>query len=367
MESAGIRLAIAGGGTGGHLFPGLAVAECAIASGFAIEIVFFGSERGIESRLVPAAGYPLIAEPLTGIRGGRFVAGALALERAAGAAVRARAELRRRQVAVLIGLGGYASAAAVMGARLAGLPVVLLEQNRMPGLANRLMAHLSAAVCTSFSDTGRWLPRGRARLTGNPVRPALERLERNAAPDTLLVFGGSAGAVSLNRAVTEALGRLAGQMVLPRVLHQAGSRSIAEVEAAYDRLRAEHPMLQVEVVEFIDDMASAYGRARLAVCRSGATSVAELVATGTPAILLPYPHAAGDHQTANARALEEVGAAVAIRDDADAGARLTEVLGRLLRNPEAIDSMAVKASVLRRPGAAERVVDVVRAVLSRRR
>jgi UDP-N-acetylglucosamine--N-acetylmuramyl-(pentapeptide) pyrophosphoryl-undecaprenol N-acetylglucosamine transferase len=357
-------LGIAGGGTGGHLFPGLAVAECALATGLASEVVFFGSQRGIESRLVPAAGYELVAEPITAVRGGRILSGAQALLRMLGAALRARAELRSRGIAALVGLGGYASAPAVLGARLAGLPVVLLEQNRAPGLANRAMAYLSSAVCTSFADTERWLPKGRARLTGNPVRPIMETLEQDRAPDMLLIFGGSAGAASLNRAVVQALDALAGEVSLPRVLHQAGARSLAEIEAAYADLRSKHAGLAVETVAFVDDMASAYRVARLAICRSGATSIAELIATATPAILLPYPHAAGDHQTANARALEEAGAAVAIPDDRDAADRLTEVLGRLLRNPEAIDSMAVKASSLRRPGAAQRVVDVVRAVVS---
>jgi len=367
-DPGGISLALAGGGTGGHLFPGLAVAELALASGLARDVVFFGAERGIESRLVPASGYELVAEPVTGLVGGGPRAIVSSLARLARAVVNTRGELRRRGVDVLVGLGGYASAPAVIAALLARVPVVLLEQNREPGLSNRVLARLARAVCTSFEESARHFPSGRSHFTGNPIRPALERGGDDARRDTLLVFGGSAGALSLNRAVSAALARLAdepGAAILPRIVHQSGARGLDEVRAAYERTCTAHPGLDVEVVEFIDDMAAAYGRAMLAVCRSGATSIAELIATATPSVLLPYPHAAGDHQSANARALEGAGAAVVVRDDDDAADRLVEVLGRLLRSRDQLDSISSKVAVLRRPGATERVLDVVRAVLAR--
>ena len=201
-------MAIAGGGTGGHLFPGLAVAEHALAVGAVGEVVFFGAERGIESRLVPAAGYELFAQPLVGIAAGGPLGALRGLLRLARAILAARSELRRRRIDVLIGLGGYASSAGVIAARLADVPVVLLEQNRDPGLSNRTLAHLAAAVCTSFEETAERLPRVKVRLTGNPIRPGLEgRVEAGpAVRDTLLVFGGSAGAVTINRAVVAAIG-----------------------------------------------------------------------------------------------------------------------------------------------------------------
>jgi UDP-N-acetylglucosamine--N-acetylmuramyl-(pentapeptide) pyrophosphoryl-undecaprenol N-acetylglucosamine transferase len=359
-----VRLAFAGGGTGGHLFPGLAVADLARARDDVEAILFFGAQRGIEARVVPARGYELVAQPLTGIRGGGVGGAVRGAARLAAAVGRARRELAARRIDVVVGLGGYASAAAVIGARMAGVPVVLLEQNRAPGISNRMLAHLAVAVCTSFEETARTLPAGRARLTGNPVRPEIEALGDRlaAAPATehlrtrtsLLVFGGSAGAVSLNRAVVAALARLSARAPLPPVLHQTGSRSLDEVRAAYREAG-----ITADVREFIDDMAGAYGTARLAVCRSGATTVAELCATGTPAVFVPFPFAAGDHQTGNARALEQAGAALLIPDDAETPARLEDALGRLLGDAEKLNSMARSAAELRKPGAAARVLDVV--------
>lgn len=366
-------MAIAGGGTGGHLFPGLAVAQHALDSGAAAEVVFFGAERGIESRLVPAAGHELYAQPLSGIRGGGLSGAVRGVVRLLGAVGAARSELRRRRIDVLIGLGGYASSAGVVAARLAGVPVVLLEQNRDPGLSNRTLSRLAAAVCTSFEATASSLPAGKAHLTGNPVRAELEGggadgSHAGGARDTLLVFGGSAGAVSINRAVVAALGALAADGAeLPRVLHQTGRGGAQEATAAYDVLRKDCPGLDVEQREFIDDMGAAYERAMLAVCRAGATSVAELVSTGTPSILIPYPHATGDHQTANARALEQAGAAVLVADDGEIQTALTKALQGLLRDPAGLDSMARKAASLGKPGAAARVMDVVRQVLRTRR
>jgi UDP-N-acetylglucosamine--N-acetylmuramyl-(pentapeptide) pyrophosphoryl-undecaprenol N-acetylglucosamine transferase len=357
-----VRIAFAGGGTGGHLFPGLAVADLASRRADVDSIVFFGAERGIESRAVPARGYELVAQPLTAVRGGGVggaLRGATHLMRAVG---HARAELVRRRIDVVVGLGGYASAAAVIAARSAGVPVVLLEQNRDPGFSNRMLAKLAVAVCTSFAETAAKLPAGRAHLTGNPVRPEIEQVDAAASTrDTLLVFGGSGGAVSLNRAVTAALVKLAGRTKLPPIVHQTGARSLEEVRTAYREAG-----IAADVREFIDDMASAYRRARLAVCRSGATSVAELCATGTASVLVPFPFAAGDHQTANARALVDAGAAVLVRDDPQTAAALEQTLAELLADSERLDSMAQRAASLRRPGAAARVLDVVAAVAERR-
>ena len=349
-----MRIAFAGGGTGGHLFPGLAVADLARRDSRVESIVFFGAERGIEARAVPARGFELILQPLTAVRGtgaAGAVRGVLHLIAAIGAA---RREIRRRRIDVLVGLGGYASAAAVVGARLAGVPVVLLEQNRDPGFSTRALSHLACAVCTSFEETAASLPSGRARHTGNPVRSEIEAVKPVPGRNTLLIFGGSAGAVTLNRAVTAALIRIAARRALPAVLHQTGSRTFHDVKEAYARAA-----IPADVREFIDDMAGAYSRASLAVCRAGATTVAELCATGTPAILVPYPYAAGDHQTANARALMDAGAALLVRDDEQTAAHLEEILDRLLGDPETLDSMAARAASLRRPGATERVLEIV--------
>jgi UDP-N-acetylglucosamine--N-acetylmuramyl-(pentapeptide) pyrophosphoryl-undecaprenol N-acetylglucosamine transferase len=338
------------------------VADLARAHPDVEAVVFFGAERGIEARVVPSRGYELVAQPLVGIRGGG-VSGALrGMQRLAAAVGRARRELAVRRIDAVVGLGGYASAAAVIGARLAGVPVVLLEQNRAPGISNRMLAHLAAAVCTSFEESARYFSPGRARHTGNPVRPEIEGVEPSRQRSSLLVFGGSAGAVSLNRAVVAALASLAARTALPPILHQTGSRSLEEVKAAYRSAG-----IQADVREFIDDMAAAYRVARLAVCRAGATTVAELCATGTPAVFVPFPFAAGDHQTGNARALEDAGAALLIPDDAETSARLEEALEELLGDPEKLNSMAQRAASLRRPGSAARVLDVVMSAARARR
>ncbi|MFQ5477627.1 MAG: undecaprenyldiphospho-muramoylpentapeptide beta-N-acetylglucosaminyltransferase [Candidatus Binatia bacterium] len=353
-----MRLAFAGGGTGGHLFPGLAVAQCARERGLAESIVFFGAERGIESRLVVPAGFELVTQPLEAVSGRSALAALKAVGRLLGAAAAARKELVQRRCEVVIGLGGYASASAVLAARTAGIPAVLLEQNSAPGLANRALSRLAAAVCTSFEQSVVSFPRGRVRFTGNPLRPGLEELAERGARDTLLVFGGSAGAVSINRAVVNALAALRTEAALPPVLHQTGDRGLDDTRRAYREAG-----IEAEVVPFIDDMVSAYARARLVVCRAGATTVAELLAVGRPSVLVPYPHAAGDHQTRNARSLESLGAAVVIADDDRSAEGLRAELGRLLGDRETLDSMATKAAAAHRPGAAARVLEILEEVV----
>lgn len=355
-----MKLAVAGGGTGGHLFPGLAVADLARERGVAREIVFFGAQRGIEAHAVPGRGYELVAQDLEGMAGRGPIAAVRAVRKLGGAIAAARKELRHRDIDVLLGLGGYASAAAVIAARSCGIPIVLMEQNHRPGLSNRALSRLAVAVCTSFEETARYLPAGRARLTGNPVRAELDGLIRFADAGGLLIFGGSGGARSMNRAVCSALIRIAAERRLPPVIHQTGEFGFDETCAKYASAG-----LGIDVRRFIDDMAEAYRGARLAICRSGATTIAELEATGTPAVLLPFPLAAGDHQTANARALAETGAAVVIRDDDSAPDRLYETVRRLLDRPEELDSMSAAAASLRRPSAAAAVLEVLEQALER--
>ncbi len=358
-----MKIAIAGGGTGGHLFPGLAVAQHAIASGRASEVVFFGSERGIEVRAVPKAGFELRTDAVRGVVGSSPVAAARALAGIVAAAFSLRGVLRREGFDVVLGLGGYASAPAVLGARLAGIPVVLLEQNRHPGAANRLLARMADAVCVSFAGSENLFPAGLARLTGNPLRPGLERAGQTPVVRRpgLLVFGGSAGASSINRGVLAALTSLRERHHLPPVLHQTGTADVEDVRAAYD-----HVGINADVRGFIDDMASAYEHARVAICRAGATSLAELAVTATPAILVPYPHA-GAHQMANARAVEEAGAAIVVADDDDCAQGLEAALDELLADPGRLSMMAEQARGLGRPDAAAAVLEVVDEVLAIRR
>jgi UDP-N-acetylglucosamine--N-acetylmuramyl-(pentapeptide) pyrophosphoryl-undecaprenol N-acetylglucosamine transferase len=358
-----MKLAVAGGGTGGHLFPGLAVAELARERGVATEVVFFGAERGIESWAVPKAGFDLVAEKVHGIAGGSPVAAVRSIFEMIGAAVRARREIRRRGIDVVIGLGGYASAPAVLAARSAGVPVVLLEQNRRPGISNRALGLLATKVCTSFESTASSFPAGRSVCTGNPLRRGFGERPAMTGRDLLLVFGGSAGARSLNRGMVAALSELARDAAfltslpggkLPPVVHQVGKPFVDEVTAAYAEAG-----VPVEVTAFIEDMPAMYARARLAVCRAGATSIAELLATGTPSVLVPLATSAGDHQTENARELEHAGASRLVVDDDRCASSLAQVLRGLLGDNVALGLMADRAAAMGRPGATERVLDLV--------
>ncbi len=358
-----LRLAVAGGGTGGHLFPGLAVAELARERDAAAEVVFFGARRGIESWAVPKAGFELLADDLHGIAGGSVPAALRSLAEMGRAALRVRRELRRRRIRVVLGLGGYASAPAVLAARSLGLPVVLLEQNRRPGIANRMLGRLATLVCTSFEGTASSFPAGRSVCTGNPLRRGFAARPPFEGRDLLLVFGGSAGARSLNRAITVALAALAADPAtmsrlpagrLPTIVHQVGKPFVEEVRAAYAAAG-----IPADVRDFIDDMASVVARARLAVCRAGATSIAELAATGTPSVLVPLANSAGGHQLENARELELHGASCVVLDDERCARSLQEQLTKLLPDDGALRLMSDRAAAMGRAGAAERVLDVI--------
>lgn len=360
---AAMKIAVAGGGTGGHLFPGLSVAELARERDPSTEVVFFGAERGIESWAVPKAGFELVAEKVHGIAGGSAMAAVRSIGEMVGAAVRARREIRRRGINVVIGLGGYASAPAVLAARSCGVPVVLLEQNRKPGISNRALGYLATRVCTSFESTASSFPAGKSVCTGNPLRSGFASRPPFAGRDLLLIFGGSAGARSLNRAMasalatlakdSELLSRLAGGR-LPPIVHQVGKPFVDEIGAAYAQAG-----IDAEVTAFIDDMPAMYARARLAVCRAGATSIAELIATGTPSVMVPLATSAGGHQLENARELETAGAARVVLDDEHCARTLAQCVAELLPSDETLGSMADRTAAMGRPGATERVLDLV--------
>lgn len=352
---------IAGGGTGGHLFPGIAVAEAARRRDPDAAILFVGSERGIEGRVVPASGFALETLPITPLRGRGPREQVLAV-RALGAAVaRARALVVRFAPDAIVGLGGYASAPAVLAGRLARRPIVLLEQNARPGLTTRLLARLASRVCVSFPESAAWFPAGKAIATGNPVRWWAEAASPSPrAPGfTILLFGGSAGARTLNQAGPGLLAALADVPGL-RLIHQTGADAEGAVCGAY---RAAG--LDADVRPFITDMGAAYAAADLVISRAGATTIAELAALGKPAILVPYPYAADDHQRANAESLVRVGAARMVLDAEATGDRLAAEVRTLV--PAAVRAaMAGHIRALARPDAADRVLAVVDGLIGAR-
>ncbi len=354
---------IAGGGTGGHLFPGIAVAEAARRLDPPADVLFVGSARGIEARVVPTLGFALETLPLAPLRGEGLGARAAALRALGAGVLRARRILERFAPDAVIGLGGYAAAPAVVAARLARKPIVLLEQNARPGLTTRLLAPFADRICVSFPETATQLGAGKAVVTGNPVR-FRQAAGAEARPAhgglTILVFGGSGGARRLNEAGPAMRAALADVGGL-RVLHQTGAEMEAEVRAAYERAGG-----GAEVRGFITDMQAAYAAADVVVCRAGATTVAEIAALGKPAILVPYPFAADDHQRANAESLVRAGAARMVLDADASGARLAAEVRALVDEPGALAAMAERLRGFAKPDAAERVLETTIALIEER-
>jgi len=349
----GRPVVIAGGGTGGHLYPGLALADALAGRGIAV--TFVGTAGGLEARVVPTTRYPLHLLPGRQVRGGGVGRAALGAAALVGAVAGARRLLATLRPGLVVGVGGYASVAAVVAARLGRLPTMLLEQNVIPGAANRWLGRIAARVCVGFAESSRWFPSGRAVHTGNPIRGDLvrRRTPRADGRTGVLVFGGSGGAHRVNEAALGAFEALGTQAARLAITHQTGRADADAVRTAYARLG-----LAARVDAFIDDMGGAYADADVAIARAGATSCAELTAVGLPAILVPYPFAADDHQRLNAEVLVRAGAAEMILDRDCTGARLASVLGPLLADGARLATMAARARALGRPEAAERVADV---------
>jgi UDP-N-acetylglucosamine--N-acetylmuramyl-(pentapeptide) pyrophosphoryl-undecaprenol N-acetylglucosamine transferase len=357
------RVVVAGGGTGGHLFPALAVADELRRRRPSAEIVFAGGRRGLETRLVPRAGYPLWTLPLSGIKGASLPARAVAAAAAGWGVARCALWMLGKRPRLVIGVGGYASGPAVLAARLLGVRTMVMEQNHFPGAVNRWLARWVDAVCVP-SEAARRRLGGRGLVTGNPVRPEFARIgDPPAGPElSLLVFGGSRGARSINRAIAEALPHLAKLTPPPRIVHQTGAGEAASVLEAYRG----YPEGKAEVLEFLDDMPERLAAADLAVCRAGATTLAELAAAGRPAILVPFPFAADDHQRLNAEAVAEAGAAVVIPDRELTGERVAGAVAELAAEPERRRRMGQAGRALAEPDAAARIADVAGALLDRK-
>jgi UDP-N-acetylglucosamine--N-acetylmuramyl-(pentapeptide) pyrophosphoryl-undecaprenol N-acetylglucosamine transferase len=333
------------GGTGGHVFPGLAVAEELRAAGW--DVVWMGARTGMEARLVPARGYRMAYVRAAALRGkGLLAALLLPVNLLVGFAQAARAIFALRPDVVL-GLGGYVAFPGGMMASLLARPLAVHEQNAIAGLANRVLAAVADKSMTAFPEALRG-----AEWTGNPVRRDIAALQGPEArfagregPLRLLVVGGSQGAKALNECVPQALARLEPR---PRVVHQSGEKHLETLRASYRAAGVEG-----ELVPFIDDMARRYAEADLVICRAGAITVAELSAGGVASVLVPFPYAVDDHQTANARFLSEAGAAVLLPQAELTPERLAGTL-RGLDRPRLLD-MARKARALGRPEAAKLV------------
>lgn len=349
------RLLVTGGGTGGHIYPALAVARgflAAAAPGESRAALFVGSRRGLEARLVPAAGIPFRALPMRGFRGKGALERALFLPELLVSVAKALAILRGFQPDAVLATGSFASLPLLIAARLAGRPIFLQEQNSVPGRVIALFARRARAVFIAYPEAERRLGAGaRCRLTGNPLRAELLALagprpaRAPGAPLRLVAFGGSRGARSLNAALREALPRLAAEFRF-EALVQTGEAEAAATAAALAPLAP-----AVKVAAYVDDMPAQLAAADWVLCRAGAMTLAEITLLGLPAVLVPFPHAVDDHQTANARALAEAGAALIIADAELDGLRLAAALAALWRDPAKGAAMAAASAALGRPQA----------------
>jgi UDP-N-acetylglucosamine--N-acetylmuramyl-(pentapeptide) pyrophosphoryl-undecaprenol N-acetylglucosamine transferase len=338
---------IMAGGTGGHVFPGLAVADALRRAGW--HIVWLGSRAGMEARLVPQHGYAMAWVDFSGLRGKGFGAMVLLPLRLLRAFVQSARALFEHRPDVVLGLGGYQSFPGGLMAAMFGRPLLIHEQNSVAGLANRVLAKFARRVLAGFPQA---LPH--AEAVGNPVRteiaslPAPElRFAGREGPLRLLVVGGSLGAKALNEAVPAALALIPpGER--PRVLHQSGAQHAAALDQAY-----RNAAVDAACVSFIEDMSAAYRDADLVICRAGALTVAELAAAGVASVLVPFPHAVDDHQTGNARYLSDAGAAVLLAQSEMTPQRLAAIVSGLAR--ERLCEMAKKARSLAKPDATEQV------------
>ena len=360
-----MRVIIAGGGTGGHLYPGIAIAE-EVTSRPGGEVLFVGTARGLEAKVVPAAGYPLEFLEVSGLKrkGVRgLLRGLLRLPRAY---IGSRAILRRFRPDLVFGVGGYASGPIVLAAALSGHATAILEQNSRPGITNRLLGRFVRRIFVAFDESRRYFVAAKTTLSGNPVRRGFftERLQTGAttATETLLIVGGSQGARAVNDLVCAMVPLLvplltpilARRGTLPRIVHQTGAADFERIRRRYQEAGGD---VVVHARPYIDDMPGELAKATLVIGRAGALTLAELAIVGCPAILIPLPTAADDHQTANARELANAGAAVLLPQAEATAAGLADLVASLMNDDGRRAAMAAAMAALGRPGAGRAIVD----------
>lgn len=342
-----MKILLAGGGTGGHVIPALAIAEELKRRGH--DAAFVGTARGIETRLVPKSGFPLYLVNIGALNRVSLATRVRTLISLPLSIVAAMRILRGFGAQVVIGVGGYAAGPATIAAVLLRIPVVLFEPNVVPGYANRAVARFAANAAVHFAQTGRWFRR--FEVTGVPVRPAFFALPaRRSKQSTVLIFGGSQGAHALNRVVCDAAAQLQQRVPELRIVLQTGSREFDSVSQLFAATT-----LKVEVCQFIDDMAQAFANADLIVCRSGASTVAEIAAAGKCALFVPFPGAADDHQLRNAELLARENAALLIPESDLSTERFVEEVTSLLGTPSRMAEMAARARALAHPDAAAHI------------
>lgn len=351
-----MRIVIAGGGTGGHLFPGIAVAEEFIKRDRQTEILFIGTKRGIESKLLGALGFELRTIDVEGIKGRGLKALIKGIYQVPQSIWQSRRILKQFCPQIVIGVGGYASGPAVLAAHFMGMPTAIAEQNTVPGITNRILGKFADKIFVTYAQTSTLFSTAKVLLSGNPVRAAFSgvRSPQKEVKDfrQLLIFGGSQGAAAINKSVVEMLPQLQKMKTKVRILHQTGARDAESVRASYERYG-----IEAKVTPFIVDMVDAYRQADLIICRAGATSLAEITAAGKATVLIPFPFATNDHQTGNAQALADKGAAIMINEKDLNGNKLFEVVAELLSDPSKLRMMEENSARLGNVNAAATIVD----------
>lgn len=357
-----MRAVIAGGGTGGHLYPGIAIAAEIVSREPDNRVLFIGTRRGIEEKIVPMEGFDIRFIKIEGFVNVGIAGKIRTLAAIPGAVSESKRILGEFDPHVVIGVGGYASGPAVIGARCMGFPTMIQEQNAMPGLANRILGRLVDTVAITYPDSRRWFDGEKTVFTGNPVRSSIGAAERKDALAslgledgrfTVLVLGGSRGAHSINMAMLGALDRLDDIRWKLQIIHQTGSADEAAVKEAY-RKRSMHGVVSA----FMHEMAQAYAAADLVICRAGASTLAEVSACGKASVLVPYPYAARNHQEINARKVFEMGACRVIHDADLTGAVFASTIRELYENRDDIAAMERASKSLGKSGAARHIVDL---------
>lgn len=356
------RFIISGGGTGGHIFPAIAIANEIKRREPNADILFVGALGKMEMEKVPAAGYRIVGLKIAGIRRAITLSNLMVPFRLIGALLKARSIIKQHKPDVVIGVGGYASSAVLYAASQMGIPTLIQEQNSHAGITNKILGKRAKRICVAYEGMEKYFPANRILMTGNPVRSeivstdakreeALTAFGLTANTFTLLVVGGSLGARSINQAMAASLQNLMQLNI--QIIWQTGK---GNADAAHKA--AESFSSKVKVHEFIQRMDQAYAAADLVISRAGALAVSELCLVHKPAILVPFPFAAEDHQTSNARALSEKGAAVLI-PDSEVVARLSEAVAELVANPEKRSRMADAMGNLAKPDATRHIVDEI--------
>ncbi len=349
------RFLLTGGGTGGHVIPALAVGQELRKRGH--EVAFVGTERGIEGRLVPAAGFELKKIEIGGLNRVGLRQKIMTLLRLPITTLECRKYVR--QASAVFSMGGYVAGPPTIAALLSRVPLVVMEPNAVPGFTNRAIGRFVSRALISFPETARRFPPGRTEITGLPIREEFFQIPPKPRGETLqiLITGGSQGSRTLNQAARQSWPLFLKAGLPVRIVHQTGAAGFDEIRDEFARTG-----LDGEVVKFITDMPSAFAAADLVVSRSGAGAVSELAAAGKPSVLVPFPFAADDHQTRNAEAMQRGGAAILVKDSEMTGERLVAAVSELAASAGALERMSEAARKFARPGAAARAADALEEV-----